>query len=226
VRFQRFGCDGQRIPGTHGTAVAALLVTQNTVGEIFTADVYCGRPTGGAVDSVAAAFAWLARARVAVINVSLVGPRNALLERIVGSLVARGFLIVAAVGNDGPAAAPLYPSAYAGVIGVTAVDAKHHVLLEACRGEQVDFAARGSDMQAASKAPDAFAPVRGTSFAAPVVAGLMAGELQVPDVGQRDRVIEKWTQAARDLGKKGRDEIYGSGEIGDLGQVLAREANK
>ena len=32
---------------------------------------------------------------------SLVGPRNALLERVVKSLVSRGYLIVAAVGNDG-----------------------------------------------------------------------------------------------------------------------------
>lgn len=216
VRFQRFGCDGQPIPSTHGTAVAALLVTQGTVGEIFAADVYCGKPTGGAVDSVAAALAWLARGGVAVINVSLVGPRNALLERIVSSLVARGFLIVAAVGNDGPAAPPLYPASYAGVIGVTAVDAKHHVLVEACRGEQVDFAARGSDMQAASRAPDAFAPVRGTSFAAPVVAGLLSVELPVPDAGLRDRLLEKWARAANDLGKKGRDEVYGAGEIGDL----------
>ena len=57
-----------------------------------------------------------------MINVSLVGPRNALLERVVASLVSRGHLIVAAVGNDGPAAPPLYPAAYDGVVGVTAVD--------------------------------------------------------------------------------------------------------
>jgi subtilisin family serine protease len=112
------------------------------------------------------------------------------------------------------------------VVGVTAVDSKHKVLVEACRGEQVDFAARGSDMQAASQSPDAYAPVRGTSFAAPVVAGLLAPDLPSPDVAQRDRVLAKWTQAANDLGKKGRDDVYGSGEIGDLGQVLVEGANK
>jgi len=226
VRFTHFGCDGQRFPGSHGTAVAALLVTQNSVAEVFAADVYCGKPAGGAVDTVAAALAWLARERVAVINVSLVGPRNALLERVVDSLVARGFLIVAAVGNDGPAAPPLYPASYPGVVGVTAVDSRHRVLVEACRGAQVDFAARGADMQAASQSPDSFVPVRGTSFAAPVVAGLMAADLASPDVAQRDAMLAKWTQAAKDLGKKGRDDVYGSGELGDLGSVLAEEANK
>ena len=92
--------------------------------ELYAADVYCGAPTGGAVDAVAAAFGWLAREQVAVINVSLVGPRNALLERVVASLVKRGHVIVAAVGNEGPAAPPLYPAAYDGVVGVTAVDAR------------------------------------------------------------------------------------------------------
>jgi hypothetical protein len=40
----------------------------------------------------------MAREHVAVINVSLVGPRNALLERVVKTLVGRGYIIVAAVG--------------------------------------------------------------------------------------------------------------------------------
>lgn len=71
--------------------------------------MYCGSPTGGSVDALAAAFSWLVDERVAVINVSLVGAKNAMLERIVGSLIERGYLIVAAVGNDGPAAPPLYP---------------------------------------------------------------------------------------------------------------------
>jgi hypothetical protein len=112
------------------------------VGEIFAADVYCGEAFGGAVDAVSAAFGWMAREHVAVINVSLVGPRNKLMERVVKSLVSRGHLIVAVVGNDGPAAPPLYPASHEGVIGVTAVDGKHLVLIEACRGKQVDFAAK------------------------------------------------------------------------------------
>jgi subtilisin family serine protease len=140
VRIHHNGCDGNVVPSPHGTAVADLLVGRNAVGEIFAADVYCGEAAGGAVDAVSAAFGWMARERVAVINVSLVGPRNKLMERVVKTLVSRGHLIVAAVGNDGPAAPPLYPASYDGVIGVTAVDGKHHVLIEACRGKQVDFA--------------------------------------------------------------------------------------
>ncbi len=213
-KIQRFGCDGRIVPNTHGTAVAAILLSRQSVDEIFAADVYCGQPAGGAADAVAAAFGWLARERVAVINVSLVGPKNALLERVVRTLVGRGFLIVAAVGNDGPAAPPLYPASYDGVVGVTAVDRNHRVLIEAGRGKQVDFAAQGSDFAAASAAPASYAPVRGTSFAAPVVTALLA-ELQAPDPAACGQVLARWTREARDLGPRGRDDVYGAGQVGD-----------
>ncbi|HET9863408.1 MAG TPA: S8 family serine peptidase [Steroidobacteraceae bacterium] len=226
VKLERFGCDGRIVPSPHGTAVAAILATHAAVGEIDAADVYCGSPTGGASDVVAAALAWLAGKGVAVINVSLVGPRNALLERVVSALVARGFLIVAAVGNDGPAAPPLYPASFAGVIGVTAVDGNHRVLIEACRGAQVDFAARGADMRAAIQAPDQYAPVRGTSFAAPIVAALLATDLAAPDAGVRDQMLARWAQSAHDLGKRGRDDVYGAGELGDSGAAVAGKVNK
>jgi subtilisin family serine protease len=226
IRFQHFGCDGQQVPSAHGTSVADILVSRHSVDEIYAADVYCGSPAGGAIDAIAGALAWLARERVAVINVSLVGPRNALLERVVSALVTRGFVIVAAVGNDGPAAPPLYPASYNGVIGVTGVDKHHRVLFEAGRGKQVFFAAAGADVQAATKAPDGRAPVRGTSFAAPVVASLLASEFQSPDPAQRDRELARWISMARDLGKPGPDEIYGHGELGDAGPAMVGGANK
>ncbi|HEX5162209.1 MAG TPA: S8 family serine peptidase [Steroidobacteraceae bacterium] len=220
-----FGCGEARVPSAHGTAVASLLAGSAgdfhgaaPQAELFAADVYCGLPAGGAVDRLAAALGWMARERVAVINVSLVGPRNALLERVVASLVSRGFLIVAAVGNDGPAAPPLYPAAYDGVMGVTAVDARHRVLIEACRGKHLDLAAPGADMSAAtlgqSGQTDAFASVRGTSFAAPIVAGLLARTLARPDSAARDQAVAALAGSAEDLGPRGRDDIYGAGLVG------------
>ena len=74
--------------------------------------MYCGQPLGGAVEAVSAALGWMVSERVAVINMSLVGPRNEFMERVVKALVGRGHLIVAAVGNDGPAAPPLFPASY------------------------------------------------------------------------------------------------------------------
>ena len=220
IRIHHHGCDGNLVPSPHGTAVAHLLISRHGVGEIFAADVYCGEAFGGAMDAISAAFGWMARERVAVINVSLVGPRNKLMERIVKTLVSRGHLIVAAVGNDGPAAPPLYPASYDGVIGVTAVDEKHRVLIEACRGKQVDFAAKGTDVQAAAGAPDVYVPVRGTSFAAPIITMMFAMDLETPDPVMAQAALEKWREIANDLGKPGRDDIYGEGELGDFRNAL------
>src|SRR3546814_1027523 len=120
----------------------------------------------------------MAAREVPVINVSLVGPPNLLVRTAVTAVQRRGLIVVAAVGNDGPAAAPLYPAAYPGVIAVTGVDARNRVLMEAGRGSHVDFAAPGSDMAAAGVSKS-FGRVRGTSYAAPLVAGRQIGRAHV-----------------------------------------------
>ena len=53
----------------------------------------CGLGTGGAADAVVDAIAWIARQQVAVINVSLVGPKNVLLENVVRLVIARGHIV-------------------------------------------------------------------------------------------------------------------------------------
>lgn len=214
------GCGGARVPSAHGTAVASLMIGRSgrfagaaPGAMLYAADVYCGKPTGGAVDAIAAAFAWMVQEGVPVINVSLVGPPNALLQQVVDRVLAEGSLIVAAVGNDGPAAPPLYPAAYPGVIGVTAVDANRRVLLEAERGPQVMFAAPGADIEAASL-PRGLAPVRGTSFAAPLVAGLLARQLHRPDSQLAQRAVKNLISRAIHLGASGRNPVYGYGLVG------------
>jgi subtilisin family serine protease len=215
-----WGCGEHLFAATHGTAVASLLVGQSTNfhgmldrAELYAADVYCNAPTGGAVDALAAAFAWLAQQRVAAINVSLVGPDNAALAQIVRTLTSRGYLLVAAVGNDGPAAPPLYPASYPHVVGVTAVDSHRRVLIEAACGNQVMFAARGADMSAADLGGK-YSAVRGTSFAAPIVAALLAQTLSVPDSSAANSALESLAHSAIDLGPPGRDLTYGFGLVG------------
>ena len=224
LTIHRHGCGSVPVPDAHGTAVASLMIGRSTDfhgaapgAELYAADVYCGLPGGGAVDAVADALAWLVRERVAVINVSLVGPPDATLEAVVRLVIARGFIIVAAVGNDGPAAPPLYPAAYPGVVGVTAVDAHRHVLVEAVRGPQVRFAAPGADMVAA-KSPADFATVRGTSFAAPLVASLLAARLPAPDKDAATHAIDDLEAHAIHLGASGQNPVYGYGLVAaDLG---------
>ena len=220
VAMHEFGCD-KPTPTAHGTAVASLLAGSTAKfhgaapgAELYVADVYCGAASGGAVDAVAAAFGWLARERVAVINISLVGPANVTLEQVVKIMAARGHVVVAAVGNDGPSSPPLFPAAYPDVVGVTGVDGRKRVLLEACRGKHVDFAAPGANMAAAGL-QQAFAQVRGTSFAAPLVAGLLATQVPVPNRVQAEAAIASLRTRALDLGARGPDKIYGNGLVGE-----------
>jgi len=216
-----WGCDQQVMPSMHGTAVASLLVGQSEHfngaapgAMLYVADVYCGQAVGGAMTRIAGALGWLAQQQVPVINISLVGPDNALLKQSVAHLITRGYLIVAAVGNDGPAAPPLYPAAYPDVIGVTGVDAQGRVLVEAGRGKQVILAAPGSDMAAATL-QDKFINVRGTSFAAPLVAGLLAIHLDAPQLQAANAARTELLNSARDVGAKGVDTTYGYGIVGE-----------
>lgn len=220
VTMHAHGCAGAALPALHGTAVASLLAGHAgrfrgaaPGAELYAADVFCGGPTGGAVDEVAEAFDWLMHERVPVINVSLVGPANRTLESVVAGAVSRGYLIVAAVGNDGPAAPPLYPAAWPGVVGVTAVDARGRVLPEAERGPQVKFAAPGADMTAA-RTPRGYALVRGTSFAAPIVAGLLAQTLHSPDQAAAGEALSGLARRAVPRGAPGLDPAYGYGLVG------------
>jgi subtilisin family serine protease len=216
----QWGCDNHTVAASHGTAVASLLIGHSDAfrgvrpdAELYAADVYCGRPTGGAVDALVAAFGWLVQEKVPVINVSLVGPKNMMLETVIGSLINGGYIIVAAVGNDGPAAPPLYPASYEHVVGVTAVDAHRRVLIEAARGPQVMFASPGADLAAAGS-DHLYVAVRGTSFAAPFVAALLASGLAAPNPSDAAAAVDALARSAIDLGPPGRDLTYGYGLIG------------
>lgn len=219
------GCKGSPVPSVHGTAVASLLVgrargfggaAQNAT--LYAADVYCNSPTGGTATLIVEALAWMAREKVPVISISLVGPANRTLEGVLRTLIARGHVIVAAVGNDGPASPPLYPAAYPDVVGVTGVDPRKQVLPEAVRGPQVVFAAPGADMAVAASGEKGFSRARGTSFAAPLVAGLLAIGYDAASGMQASasqRAIDALVQDAIDLGPPGRDPTYGHGLVGE-----------
>lgn len=219
--LQLSGCGGKPVASAHGTAVASLLVGRAPEfrgaapgAELFAVDVYCGGDSpGGRVRDIVMGLSQLMAARVRVINMSIVGPDNAVLAAVVRKVQAQSIVIVAASGNDGPNAKPLFPAAYPGVVAVTAVDAHEKVLLEACGGQHLGFAAPGADMLAA--APGAsYATVRGTSYASPLVAGLLARLLASEDTVAVDQLVQRLAATAADRGSKGRDRRYGYGLVG------------
>ena len=166
---------------SHGTAVASLIAGEQGrfhgaaagSARLLVADVYGGREASGSATLISRAIIWLAREKAEVINISLVGPPNMALRRVIEAAKSRGIAIVAAVGNDGPASPPSYPASYPGVLSITAVDARGVALLESGNAAQLDFAAPGADMLAAALG-GGFKKVRGTSYASPLAAGRLA----------------------------------------------------
>ena len=159
---------GAPIPSNHGSAVVSLAMRAGAR-RLLVADVYGTDRAGGTALAITNALGWLVSNGARVISISLVGPRNPLIERAVNAAMARGVIIVAAVGNDGPAAPPSFPASYSGVLAITGVDSRNRVLIEAGRALHVDYAAPGAGL-AAQDRNGKLVPVRGTSFAAPLVA--------------------------------------------------------
>jgi subtilisin family serine protease len=193
---------GAPIASNHGSAIVALLKRAG-VQSVAVADVYGTDPAGGNALAIARGLGWLVSGGAKVVTISLVGPANPLLARAITAARAKGVVVVAAVGNDGPAAPPAYPASYPGVVAVTAVDGRNRALIEAGRALHLDYAAPGADLSA----PDAhgrMVKLRGTSFAAPLAAARIAA-------ADRDRWQSVVDKEAVDLGKKGPDSVYGRG---------------
>ncbi|MEQ3623015.1 MAG: S8 family serine peptidase [Marinobacter sp.] len=205
-------------PTIHGTAVASLLVGSRPgqwparlpQATIFNASVFYDRDrtlSGATLGHLLEGLNWLAGQDVSVINISLTGPDNQLLAAAVSRLRDRGTLMVAAVGNQGPSATPLYPAAYTEVIGVTAADSYGKLYRWANRGEQVMFASNGVAVPVAH--PDAgMVADSGTSLASPVVAAALACQRNELSA---DKAVGALINAAKDLGRPGRDTEFGHG---------------
>jgi hypothetical protein len=219
IQQRVFVSTGEPPSREHGTAVASILAGRDNGllphSQYFVASVFHQSSRGesiGAAADLARAIDWLMTQRTPVINMSLAGPPNAILEAAVRRAQDRGHIVVAAVGNAGPAARPQFPAAYAGVVGVTAIDANGRVYRRAVRGQQVDFAAPGVAVTAASPAGTEGA-VSGTSFAAPYVAAVLALRHTTLDPLSARRAVSDLVREATDLGDPGHDPIFGFGAV-------------
>lgn len=209
---------GAPAASSHGTSVAALMIGNGDIrgarpgASLLAADVYGTDKAGGNASAIARGLGWLAARGVSVVTISLVGPHNALLKSAVAAAQRKGMIIVAAVGNDGPAAPPAFPASYPGVLAVTGVDGRNRALPEAGRAAHTDFAAPGADIVSAVGARKK-GRVRGTSFAAPLVAARLSTFYPRQSNAAVESAVRKLMAEAADLGKKGHDEVYGHGLV-------------
>ncbi|MFK7870918.1 MAG: S8 family serine peptidase [Roseobacter sp.] len=206
--------EGAPAETTHGTDVALVLTDPDRLrgATLYGANVFgeddATDPVAGA-DALVRALDWLADEDVRLVNLALAGPYNKLLNLAVERATARGLILVAAVGNDGPRVDPLYPAGFEDVIAVTAVDVDGKIYRNAVRGPHVDVAAPGVDVMVSSTGRPRF--VTGTSIATPLITARLAADPSVAAALTVADVRKELADTSAELGPEGRDAKFGYG---------------
>lgn len=157
---------------------------------------------------------------VRVINMSVGGPDDKLLARMVDAASRKGIVVVSAAGNDGPSGKPSYPAGFDQVIAVTAVDAASHLYGQATRGAFIDLAAPGVDVM--STGPGGRTQLfSGTSAATAFATGAVALLLKQRATLSNTDLSTLLRQTAHDLGAPGPDQEFGYGLL-DVCRALAK----
>jgi hypothetical protein len=202
----------------HGTEVAILLAGARAEPDdlkLVAVDAFhrVGSDDRADVFDLVAALDLLSERGVGVVNLSLAGPANDVLERAGQTAAERGMILVAAVGNDGPKAKPRYPAAYSWAVGVTAVDARGLPYAKAGRGGHVAFAAPGVRLELPDAALKPGRQRSGTSYASPLVAAALSSLKAQSNGRPSSEVVAALASAVEDMGAPGRDPIFGWGAL-------------
>lgn len=137
----------------------------------------------------------------------------------------KGSLVVAAAGNDAANADRYVPASIPGVVTVSAVDTGLGLADFSNYGSSVDVAAPGVDIL--STYPGGrYAYASGTSQAAPFVSGVAALlKANEPDLTVK-QLTNRLLETADDLGKSGRDTLYGHGLVDAYSAIKSDSAKQ
>ena len=190
--------------------------------ELFAANMFeineNGKKVGSSV-GLLKAINWLSTHQVHAINMSIAGSDNKIVRKALRLAQRANLLMIAAAGNWGSASKPAYPAGYKEVVAVTATRGTELIYSHANQGDYIDFAAPGVAIYTAQPGGGGKAQ-SGTSFATPYItamAAILSKAGRTPDAATLRKALSK---ATRDLGKPGKDEVFG------FGYVTARPACK
>jgi len=221
--------EGPATPEPHGTEIAGILVARSELtgvapeAKLLSVRAFRGSGRDPATSTslqLLKGINWAFAAGAKVMNMSFTGPMDPLLERIVKQAAAKGVILIAAAGNNGPKGAPVYPAAYPEVIAVTATDESDQLYGKANRGDYISVAAPGVDIIAPAL-KGGYGLSSGTSMAAAHVTGVVALLLE------RDGKLD-WTGARAILSSSARKpdssiaaEAFGAGIVDAAGALGA-----
>lgn len=224
VKFKSFLGKGKKpAEVNHGTAVAVILVGKPNVAgnpggllpgaELLAAGIFekrGGRKVGN-LAAMVRAVSWFVREKVTLVNLSIAGSHNQIMERLLDRASIKGLLMVAAAGNKGKKAPPAWPAAHDKVLAVTAVDEDMSIYEWANRGQYIDFAAPGVAID--TMTPSGRKQQSGTSFAAPFITGMVAVHLMEGYSADPNKIRASMKKYSRDLGRSGKDKTFGWGLV-------------
>ncbi|HJP21137.1 MAG TPA: S8 family serine peptidase [Alphaproteobacteria bacterium] len=217
--------DPKRKPGQpdHGTAIAAMIIGKPGKkgwggliegAKLFAANMFeineNGKSVGNAMGLIKS-INWMAKQKVHAVNVSVAGANNKVVRLAFMWAHRKGLLVIAAAGNWGKGAEPAYPAAYKDVVAVTAVGSRMRIYRKANRGKYIDFAAPGVKIWTA--VPGGGRVQSGTSFAVPHITTMMALEVARGSGKKAGTLRKVLRKRAVDLGKPGRDKVFGWGYV-------------
>ena len=205
-------------PAYHGTGTAGAIVAHARLTGVapaarilairaFTAN---GGTDEGTTINILKAIDWSVSYGARIINMSFAGPPDPEISRSLAAASKKGVVLVAAAGNAGPNAGPLYPAADPNVIAVTATDANDELFPKSNRGRHIAVAAPGVDILLPAPSRT-YQMTTGTSVAAAHVSGIAALLLDRNPSLTPQAVRKILLATAKDLGPKGRDDQFGAG---------------
>ncbi|MDE2332820.1 MAG: S8 family serine peptidase [Bradyrhizobium sp.] len=218
-------------PHLHGTGVAGAIVAHGRLmgsapaASILAIRAFAAAQNGAESTSfvILRCLDYAASHGAQIINMSFAGPKDAMIERGVAAIAAKGIVMVAAAGNAGAKSAPLYPAANPAVIAVSGTDAQDRLFSASNRGPYIAVAAPGVDIFLPAPG-DKYQMTSGTSFSAALVSGIAALLLERNPTLKPDDLRTILTRTARDLGAPGRDDLFGAGEADAYAAVTATAA--
>ena len=210
----------KQVPTTdtaHGTAIAAMLVgkadSRSVSGLLHGATLYYAGIFQSGTDGTVASSAdflrgvnWLIKSGVTIINASVTSTSDNTVVDYAMSILSRDkVILVAAAGNRGPSAPPVYPAAIPTAFAVTAVSVEGDAYLYANTGDYIDISAPGINLPTTSQKITS-----GTSLAVPFVTAALARMVQACGISPLEAEM-KLQAHARDLGPRGWDSHFGWG---------------
>jgi hypothetical protein len=210
----------KKTPNPHGTSIAGAIAARGKLlgiapgAELLAVRAFddeAGAAKGTSM-AVYEGLQWATDNGARVINMSFSGPPHPTLQRLLAAAYDKGIVLIAAAGNAGPKAEPLYPAAYPDVIAVTAIDSKNQLFKMANRGRYIAVAAPGVDILALAP-DDAYQLATGTSIAAAHVSAIAALLLECRPSLKPSDIRSVLSSTAKLLGPPRVDSDFGAGLV-------------